>query len=91
MHAAIFSKLARSANFSYLAIGYLKLGSRTGLQPKRRPTPKNPVLTTTPNPSLKGRRPLTYAFRRAVDRFYVKKGLTTRFTYFFRNSDSRYT
>ena len=61
------------------------------LQPKRRPIPKNPVLTTSPNPSLKGRRPLTYAFRRAVDRFYVKKGLTTRSTYFFRNSDSRYT
>ena len=24
------------------------------MQPERRPTPKNPVLTTTPNPSLKG-------------------------------------
>ena len=68
-----------------------EVASRTELQPKRRPIPKNPVLTTSPNPSLKGRRPLTYAFRRAVDRFYVKKGLTTRFTYFFRNSDSRYT
>ena len=64
---------------------------RTELQPKRLKIPKNPVLTTTPNPSLKGRRPLTYAIRRAVDRLYVKKGLTTRSTYFFRNSDSRYT
>ncbi len=68
-----------------------EVGSRTELQPKRLPIPKNPVLTTSPNPSLKGRRPLTYAFRRAVDRLYVKKGLTTRSTYFFRNSDSRYT
>ena len=54
MHAAVFSKLARSANFTYLVIGYLKLGFRTGLQPKRLKIPKNPVLTTTPNPSLKG-------------------------------------
>ena len=68
-----------------------EVGFRTELQPKRLKIPKNPVLTTTPNPSLKGRRPLTYAFRRAVDRLYVKKGLTTRSTYFFRNSDSRYT
>ena len=91
MHTAVFSKLARSANFTYLVIGYLKLGFRTELQPKQRPTPKNPVLTTSPKPSLKGRRASRYAFRRAVDRLYVKKGLTTRFTYFFRNSDSRYT
>ena len=59
--------------------------SPSGGQPRKTPC------SQPPQTSLKGRRPLTYAFRRAVDRLYVKKGLTTRFTYFFRNSDSRYT